>query len=107
MASSANNLIVVDGIRRLADIAYLKEMPGFTLVKVSTAPETRYNRLVKRAENTDDQKKTFAEFTTDQKGEADAMTTVVMEKANYEINNDGNLNELYKHIDDLLEKIKN
>ncbi len=100
-----NKLIVVDGIRRLADIAYLKDISGFFLVLVVADPQTRYQRLIKRTENSGDSQKTFREFLADQEKEADIEIPQVMAMAKYELNNDGGFDLLYQQIDDLLKKI--
>lgn len=67
-----NKLIVVDGIRRMDDIKYLINEKGFLLTKVTAKPETRYKRITGRGENTDDTKKTFAQFLKDEKNKTDA-----------------------------------
>ncbi|MBU4257462.1 AAA family ATPase [Patescibacteria group bacterium] len=100
-----NDLIVVDGIRRMADIKYLSELPNFKLVKIIAEPEIRYQRLIQRTENHGDTQKTYAEFSADEKKEADAEIPVVMENAEIELNNNGNLEELYKQIDQIIDKL--
>lgn len=101
-----NNIIIVDGVRRLADIKFLKKLPGFKLVKVVSKPEIRFKRLIKRKENKDDKNKTYKQFLADHKKEADREVPKVMERAKLEINNDGSLKELYKQIDRIIKKSK-
>ena len=101
-----NKLIVVDGARRIADIKYLKKIDGFKLVKVGAHPELRYKRLVARGENTGDAQKTYEEFIIEGKKETEVEIPVIMEKAEIEINNDNSLQELYKQIDILINKLK-
>lgn len=96
------DLIVVDGIRRLADIKYLTELPHFKLVKITAAPEARYKRLIQRTENQGDTQKTYEEFLADEKKEADAEIPLVMEKAELELSNEGGFEELYKQIDKMI-----
>lgn len=98
-----NNIIIVDGVRRLADIKYLKEIPGFKLARIVAEPETRFKRLTLRKENPGDEAKTYEEFLADHKKEADAQVPIVMEKADLEINNNGSLENLYKKIDQIIE----
>ncbi|MFH1662023.1 MAG: AAA family ATPase [Candidatus Falkowbacteria bacterium] len=97
-----NNIIVVDGIRRMADIKYLKEIDGFELIRIVADPKIRYERLIKRTENHGDTKKTYEEFLADQKNEADAEIPIVMEKAEMEINNDGDFKDLEKEIEKIV-----
>lgn len=94
-----NKIIVVDGIRRLADIKYLKKIPGFKLVRVVVDSKIRYERLLSRNENKGDNKKTYQDLLRDEKKEADAQIPQVMKKAEIEINNEGNIKELYKQIE--------
>lgn len=96
------DLIVVDGIRRLADIKYLSELPHFTLVKIMATPEIRYKRLIQRTENQGDTQKTYEEFLADEKKEADAEIPVVMEKAEIELSNEGGFEELYGQINKII-----
>ena len=99
-----NKIIVVDGIRRMADIKYLKKIPGFILVGIAADAKIRYDRLIKRNENYGDQNKAFAEFLEDQKKEADAEIPLVLKNANIVINNDGNFENLNQQIDNIIKK---
>ncbi|MCX6792871.1 MAG: AAA family ATPase [Candidatus Falkowbacteria bacterium] len=98
--------IVVEGIRREADIAYLKEIPNFHLVAIDADIKLRYERLVKRSQNTDDDNKTFEEFVEDHKREADASVPILMTKAEFQIDNNGSEEDLDKQINSIIEKIK-
>ena len=95
-------IIVVDGIRRPADITYLSPLEGFKLVRIVADPKIRYERLLSRDENIGDDKKSFEEFLADQEKEADAAIPLVMESADLELNNDDEFENLYKQIDDLI-----
>ena len=99
-------LIVLDGVRRLADIKYAKELPNFFLVRVVTNEKNRYTRLIQRQQNTDDQNKTFEQFLEDEQRETELQIPEVMTQADYEINNNGNLAETYQQIDDLMAKLQ-
>jgi len=97
-----NNIVVVDGVRRSADIKYLREVQGFKLVSIVAEPKTRFKRLILRKENPGDENKTYEEFLADHKKEADAQVPIVMEKADLEINNNGSLEDLYKQVDQIV-----
>ena len=97
-----NNIIVVDGVRRVPDIKYLREIPGFKLVRVAAEPETRFNRLIARKENPGDETKTYEEFLSDHKKEADAQVPIVMAQAELEIDNNGSLEDLYRQVDQII-----
>ncbi|MBU1421232.1 nucleoside monophosphate kinase, partial [Patescibacteria group bacterium] len=100
-----NKIIVVDGIRRMDDIKYLKKLDHFLLFKIIVKPKIRYKRLVQRNENLGDTKKTYKEFLDDEKKEADLKIPLVMQKAKYAIDNNGSFKELHKQISHNVERI--
>jgi len=100
------SMIVIDGVRRPSDIKYLTELPNFVLVKIDASPKVRYERLVLRNENGGDDKKTYEQFLKDHQAEADRLVPEVMASAKWSINNDGSFDDLYKQIDEIVEKLK-
>ncbi|OGF25374.1 hypothetical protein A2331_02380 [Candidatus Falkowbacteria bacterium RIFOXYB2_FULL_34_18] len=100
--SDNNNLIVIEGIRRMADIKYLQELENFKLISIEADSKVRYERLTKRTENKGDTEKTYKEFMDDHKTEAESEIPKTMEHADIIINNNGDLKKLYKQIDDLI-----
>ncbi len=99
-----HDIITVDGIRRLSDIKYLKELPGFKLVYIETDIEKRFERIVKRGENVDDRNKTFEEFRKDNEKESESQIKDLKSKADFVIDNNGTIEELYEQIDGIAEK---
>jgi len=97
-----HEIIVVDGIRRDADMVYLKNLPGFVLISLEVDSRTRYERLVKRQENADDASKTYEQFLVDGTKEAESEIPKVMAEANYKLNNNGTLDELYQQIEAII-----
>lgn len=101
-----HEVIAVDGVRRPADIRYLKEIPGFKLVYIETSIENRFERIKKRGENPDDATKTLEQFKKDQEGEADAQIRNMKDHADFVVDNNGTFEDLYKQIDDITLNIK-
>lgn len=99
------HFIVIDGIRRLADIKHLREIPGFFLVSVEASEELRHQRVIERNENPGDDKKTFADFLKDQEDESESEIPNTMATADYVIKNDGSWDHLWDQIHDLVKKI--
>lgn len=99
-----NQIIIIDGVRRMADIKYLKEIEGFYLVSVDADAKIRYDRLSKRSENIDDFGKSFEEFLKDEEQEAELEIPKAMAEAQIKINNNNNFEDLYKQIDKIIEK---
>ncbi|MDD2766570.1 MAG: AAA family ATPase [Candidatus Moranbacteria bacterium] len=103
---SENKLVVVDGIRRSPDIIHLENEEHFYFVYVETSPEARYKRLIQRHQNTDDTIKTEAQFEKDALLESETQIRALKERADFVINNDGTLEELYAQVDEMVKKLE-
>lgn len=104
MKRDKNKLIVFDGIRRLPELKIFRKMPEFILISIIGDPKIRYRRFMLRNENPGDNKKTFKQFLKDLKGLSDYEIPEVMKQADYKINNDGDLNNLQKQLDEIVLK---
>lgn len=99
-----HDIVVVDGVRRMSDIEYLKELPHFKLIYLEADMETRYERVIRRGENTDDTKKTFEEFQKDHEHEAEVQIRDLRNYADYIVNNDATFADLYKRVDEIIKE---
>ncbi|RJR31649.1 hypothetical protein C4569_01685 [Candidatus Parcubacteria bacterium] len=106
VAKDSKTVIAVDGVRRFPDIKYLQKMPNFHLVHIFADEKSRYERIIRRDENSDDVKKTFDQFHKDGMAEAEQSIREVAQKAKFKIDNNGSLDNLYKNIDEIVGKIK-
>lgn len=97
-----NEIIAIDGVRRLADIEYLKKLPEFKLVYIETDIEKRFERITSRGENSDDNSKTFKEFKKDNEREAERQIKDLKNHADFVIDNNGNFEDLYNQIDKII-----
>ncbi|PIS05623.1 MAG: hypothetical protein COT81_00045 [Candidatus Buchananbacteria bacterium CG10_big_fil_rev_8_21_14_0_10_42_9] len=102
---SNHNYIYIDGIRRLPDITYLKDLPNFFLIAINADLKTRYERITTRNENPDDQSKTWEAFQAEAKQESELQINEVMEHAAFTVNNNGTIDEFYSQIDNIMQKI--
>lgn len=100
-----SEIVVIDGVRRMADIKSLKELPNFYLIKVDADPKIRYERMKSRNENAGDKDKTFEQFIVDHNNEADREIPVVMDFAKIGIDGNGSLEDVYSQVDKILESI--
>jgi len=105
--NSPKEIMIIDGVRRLEDIACLRDLPGFNLISLETDPKIRYERMKIRNENVGDADKTYEEFMADGEREAEKEIPTVMATANYKINNNGSFDELYAQLDKIMVAIKN
>ncbi|HPT08157.1 MAG TPA: AAA family ATPase [bacterium] len=103
--SNNHKFIVIDGIRRLADIKYLKDIENFFLVSVQADKKIRYKRVIERNENPGDDKKTYQQFLADDNRETEVEIPKTMKKANFKIDNNGTWEELWDQIHSLVKKI--
>jgi dephospho-CoA kinase len=102
--NNPNRIVCIDGVRRPGDVKYLRQIPGFVLVNIVADMEKRFERIVKRGENTDDAKKTFEEFKNDHKKEAELQIADIAKEANETIDNNGSIDYLHLQIDALVRK---
>lgn len=99
-----SDVVVVDGVRRMADILYLGEVPHFKLIYVDTDIKNRYERIVKRGENADDAKKSFSEFEQANQDESESQIRDLKNYANYVVDNNGTYVDLYKQIENIIKE---
>jgi len=97
-----HEIVVVDGIRRAADMTYLQALPGFVLISIEVETRTRYERLIQRKENADDASKTYEQFLADGQRETELDIPKVMAQADYRLDNNGSLKDLYIQIEKII-----
>lgn len=102
--SDERDIVVVDGVRRMSDIQYLRELPHFKFIYVDTDMEICYNRVIKRGENTDDSGKTFEEFKKDHELETELQIRDLKNYADYVVSNNGTFEELHEKIDGIIKE---
>lgn len=99
-----HQLIVIDGVRRLEDVKYLRELTEFKLAYITAPMRTRYNRLVLRGENADDTSKTYEDFEHDHDRESEREITKLEPFAQEVVDNTGSLPDLYIQLDAIVKK---
>jgi dephospho-CoA kinase len=106
-ATSDAPLIITDGIRRPSDIVELARLPNFHLIAITADERTRYERVKTRNENADDADKTWEEFQKDAAAETETKIRDIAAKAEYTVQNNGTMENFYKELDAIVDKIKN
>ena len=99
-------IIVVDGVRRFADIIHFENTGNFYFLYVEASAEKRHERIIARGQNTDDSTKTVLQLEKDQHLEAEAQVRDLKERAEFVINNDGTLEELRVQVGGVVEQIR-
>jgi dephospho-CoA kinase len=99
-------LILVDSVRRLQDIKYLKGLKNFRLVYLEAGIQKRFTRITGRKENSDDKNKKFKEFKKEHLAETERQIKSLKKNADFLIKNNGTRKEFYAHIDGFFAKDK-
>lgn len=103
---SPAEFIITEGVRRPTDIADLKKFPQFHLIALSIPERTRYERLIQRSENIDDQNKTWEQFQADGRAESEQKIKEIAAQAEFKIDNSGTIEQLQAQIDAVVKKLK-
>lgn len=106
VAEAAGEVIVVEGIRRPSDATYLKELPNFHIISINVDERTRYERITERSENPDDQTKTWEEFQAEGQQESEQKVKEIAATADFQVNNDGNLDATLAQVDDIVTSLQ-
>lgn len=102
---SDQDIVVIDGVRRLSDIDLVRERSNFTLWYTEADPALRYERLHKRRENSDDSTLTFEQFLEDHSNETERFIPELKEYAQEIIENNGTLEALHARVDALVKPL--
>lgn len=100
---------VIESVRALGEARFLKESGAF-VVAIDADRKVRYERITKRASETD--RVSFEEFCVQedremaQEAEYDMNVRGVMEMADYTLMNDGTLEELHAAIEEMLIELR-
>lgn len=100
---------VIESVRALGEARFLKESGAF-VVAIDADRKIRYERITKRASETD--RVSFEEFCIQedremaQEAEYDMNVRGVMEMADYTLTNDGTLEELHGAIEEMLIELR-
>jgi len=105
--SAAQPILVIDGVRRPADVKELKEHKGFRLIALDAPAEVRFERMKKRKENPDDAKKSWDQFRIDEKADAELLVPEIMKMADYTVDNSGDVASMHEQLEEIYIKITN
>jgi len=104
--NSPKKIVCLPNIRLKSDMAKLKKLKHFILIGLATDLKIRYQRILKRAQNTDDKNKTWTEFLKDSKLSTETEIRKIAKTAKFTIDNNGSYQNLYAQIDKIMKKIK-
>ncbi|MBM3204833.1 hypothetical protein FJZ48_02530 [Candidatus Uhrbacteria bacterium] len=96
------DIVVIDGIRRLEDIAALEPLPNFKLVAISVPAELRYERMKGRGEKADETTMTWEKFLENEQRSTEITIPAVMERASVTLSNAGTQEEFLSAVDGMM-----
>ena len=108
-AKSTGGDAIIESVRALGEARYLKEQGAF-VVAIDADRKIRYERITKRASETD--KVSFEEFCAQedremaQEADYDMNVGGVMAMADYTLTNDGTLEELHDSIEEMVRVLR-
>ena len=99
-------LVCLPNVRLEGDVIFLKTLPNFVLVSINTEQLLRYERLIKRGQNTDDTTKTWEEFLTDSELPTEITIREVTKNAKFSIDNNTSLADLFRQVREIIGKVR-
>ncbi len=102
-----SDVVVVDGIRGIAEVEVFREEFGdnFVLLSVEASAETRYERI--KGRERDDDVGSVEEFKEKDRRELNWGLEEALEEADYNIKNEGTLEDFKQKALEIFEEIKN
>lgn len=104
VAAAPARLIITEGVRRPSDVTFLKEIPGYHIVAIVADERTRFERITKRSENPDDQKKSWGEFQKEGQQEAEQKIKEIAVSADMILDNNGSKEALLAQVDAMMQQ---
>lgn len=99
---------VIDSVRSIEEVKFFKDLPHFYLIAIKANPKLRFERMTKRANRGQADPSTWEEFVKseerDDTGDGRNIEAC-MEMADFRITNEETKEELYKKLDEVMEKI--
>lgn len=98
-ANSTAALVVVDGIRRIQDLAALEPLPHFKLIEIAAPAKTRFERMKNRGEKSGETSMSWEEFSEQEQAPTEITIPSVAARAWKAIENGGTTQELEQQLD--------
>ncbi|HEX8974232.1 MAG TPA: AAA family ATPase [Patescibacteria group bacterium] len=96
------DIVVVQGIRRIEDMTFLRQVPEFKFAFVDADMKLRYERVSERREKANDGLMTFDQFKASHQYETELTIPDLRNYADYVLDNNGTYAELYEQIDKII-----
>lgn len=105
ISKEESTIVVFEGIRKKDELDHLRTLENFHFIYVDAEMETRYRRLIQRNEKVDDNVKSFEDFKKDHLRPADKDVPLLMEEADYIIDNNGSQEDAKKQANTIIKQL--
>jgi|Deesub1362B_J571_1020462.scaffolds.fasta_scaffold02176_6 dephospho-CoA kinase len=102
--TSEAQVVIVDGVRYPEEVEMIRSFENSVLIYIDASPEVRYQRAVKRGEK-GEATISYEEFLKNDSAETEKRIAELAKLADYHIENNGPLEELYAALDCLLDEL--
>jgi dephospho-CoA kinase len=99
------DIVVLDGIRWKTDIEMLRKLPDNKLVYITTDTQVRFERISQRKEKAGEAGVSYEQFIQEDNAENELYIEEIGAGADYNIENNGSLEELKEKLKDLSFKL--
>ncbi len=106
IARADAHVVVVDGIRKKAELDALRAHEGFMFLFVDADMRVRYERIHARHEKADDATKTYEQFVADHARPADREIAQLKPLADHVIDNNGSTADTQRQIDGIMKALR-
>ena len=99
IADDSSNVIILDGIRRKAELELVRKFKNNLLLYITAKRDLRYQRLKLRSEKVGEVGLTYQQFLAEEKSQAEAEIPYLGKKALFKIENNNTLSEFKKQVE--------
>lgn len=99
------DIVIVEGVRWKTDVSMLRSFKNFTLVYITAKPKIRFERIRRRAEKSDEAKKTYKQFLREEAAATEVDIPEIGSKADLRIENNGTLDEFRQKVEQFYKQL--
>ncbi|MFH0819144.1 MAG: hypothetical protein V1898_04080 [Patescibacteria group bacterium] len=96
------DICIVDGMRYFEEYNILSTLSNFYLISITAPLEVRYQRALERQEKVDEINMSLDDFKKQEMAATEIAITELNKKADFQINNTGDVSELHTKIDEIM-----
>jgi len=102
---SDEDIVIIDGIRRLEDVSALEPLPNFKLVAIDVPARQRYERMTHRGEKAGENELTWEQFLEQEKAPTEITIPAVMARAWRTVTNEGSREEFEEKVHKMMKEL--